>query len=62
MLYKHLLSIVAVVLLIGLLAGCGGKSADPAKDSDSQAAKPVTLKIGAPPDPTNRSSMKWLRS
>lgn len=51
MLYKRLLSIVAVVLSIALLAGCGGKSAGSAKESDSQSAKPVTIKIGVTAGP-----------
>lgn len=48
---KKLLSIISVLLLVALLAGCGGNSAE-APDADAPAAG-EPLKIGIPDDATN---------
>lgn len=48
---KKLLSIISVLLLVALLAGCGGNSAE-APDADAPAAG-EPLKVGIPDDATN---------
>jgi D-methionine transport system substrate-binding protein len=48
---KRLLAVLAAVLAVSLLAGCGTKTAAPAKDSTGPSTKPVTLKVGVTAGP-----------